>query len=284
MLKRVAGIAGLLILWEIVARWQGSPLFPPFTEIIPSLLSLVLSGEIFPHILASLERIILGFSLAAIFGTVVGTAMAQSPLIDAIIGPVVDAIRPVAALTIFPMLILLLGLGTASKVAVIFWTAWPAILLNTTEGLRRVDESVQEAAQLDGADRWPLLRYVSFPLALPAVMTGLRIGMSGGWISLVSAEMLGSSQGLGYSILAYSQTFRFPEMYSIVIIIALLGLTMNVGLASAQGYVDYRLQGERYESPFLRYLDRASGFAVDGIRLRSLPRRRRSARYPLREL
>ncbi len=112
-----------------------------------------------------------------------------------------------------------------------------------------------------------------YDMDLPAVVTGLRIGMSGGWISLVSAEMLGASRGLGFSILAYSQTFRFAQMYAIVLTIAGLGLAMNVVLAQVQALIDLRLGAERknqnveFTSPFIRYLERASGWNLDSLQL-----------------
>lgn len=163
----------------------------------------------------------------------------------------------------------LLGLGVKSKVFVIFWTAWPAILLNTAHGLNRVDADVCNAARIDGAGRWSLFRYIELPLALPMVMTGFRIGLSGGFISLVSAEMLGGSAGLGYSILAYSQTFRFPQMYAVIIIIAAIGLAMNTFLSLIQSLSDWE-ETHDLESPFARFGDRAVAwsFAV-GVRRNS---------------
>ena len=79
-----------------------------------------------------------------------------------------------------------------------------------------------------------MLRYITFPLALPAILTGLRIGISGGWIGIVSAEMLGSSAGLGYAVLAYSQSFQFPAMYAAIVMIAVCGLALNQSLLAVQ--------------------------------------------------
>jgi ABC-type nitrate/sulfonate/bicarbonate transport system permease component len=95
-------------------------------------------------------------------------------------------------------------------------------------------------------------------------MTGLRIGLSGGWISLIASEMLGGSKGLGYSILSYSQTFRFPEMYATILLIAFLGLAMNVILAAIQRRLDYE-EEDNHESRFIRFGDRAVGWALDSL-------------------
>jgi len=263
-MRRLIGLFFILMVWEGSARILHHPIFVPVSRVLPALAHLVFSGEAWTHAATSLRHILLGFSLATGIGLTLGILITESQTLDLILAPVIDAMRPIAALTIFPLLILLLGLGLWSKVFVIFWTAWPAVLLNTAQGIRKVDPSTKEAAQLDGAGRWPLLCSISFPLALPTIMTGLRIGMSGGWISLVSAEMLGSSAGLGYSILAYSQTFRFPEMYATVILIAALGLAMNVSLAWLQSRLDFDREVS-HESPFLRFHDRAAGWGLDSL-------------------
>lgn len=270
-MKRSIGILALLVVWELGARARQSPLFPPMTESLLSAVKLARTGEIFPDIAASLRTIVLGFGIAATIGFALGILVTEWKFINTVLGPVIDAMRPIAALTIFPLLILLLGLGVWSKAFVIMWTSWPAVVLNTAQGIRKVDQEVIEAGQLDGAGRWPLLLRIKLPLAAPMIMTGLRIGLSGGWISLVSAEMLGSSEGLGFSILAYSQTFRFPEMYATIIFIATIGLTMNIVMAWIQNRTDY--QEVSRESPFIRFGDRASSFALDSLRTNARSRR-----------
>lgn len=260
-LRRSLGLLGVMAVWEIGARLMHHVLFPPFSRVVPAFVGLFVSGEIWDDIQVSLVNISWGFGVASVIGFLVAIVIVQSKTADMILMPIVDAMRPVAALTIFPLIILLLGLGTKSKAFVIFWTSWPAIVLNTIQGIRMVDLAVIEAAQLDGCSHWGLLRPIKIPLAFPTILTGFRIGLSGGWISLVSAEMLGSSKGLGYSILAYSQTFRFPEMYAIVILIALIGLGMNVVLAFLQEWLQRTLEGG--DSPFIRFHDRAASFALD---------------------
>ncbi len=228
----------LAALWEIGARSVNSPAFVPFSRTLVALWRLIVTGEAARHASVSLAHICIGYLAAAVIGSAVGTAITEWRAADLALTPVIDAMRPVAALTIFPLLIVILGLGVKSKAFVIFWTAWPAIVLNTVHGLRNVDREVIEAAQLDGASDWLILCHMKFPLALGTIVTGLRIGLSGGYISLVSAEMLGSTAGLGYSILAYSQTFRFAEMYAVIIVIALLGLSMNAGLGRLQKIIE----------------------------------------------
>jgi ABC-type nitrate/sulfonate/bicarbonate transport system permease component len=241
-MRRFYGFIGLLLAWELAARAYADPALPPLSAIEPALMRMVFGGAAWPEMLASLRHVSIGFALAAIVGVGLGLLLTRFRWLDAVVMPLVDAMRPVAALTLFPLLIIIFGLGLWSKVFIIFWTAWPAILLNTAQGIYDVDDAVIEAAALDGAGRWAILTRVQLPLAAPTIVTGLRIGMSGGWISLVTAEMLGGSVGLGYAILSYSQTFRYPEMYATIILIALLGLAMNALLYGLQRLLDYRDQ------------------------------------------
>jgi len=255
-MKRILGILGIFAGWELAARTVNSPMFSTFTTTLLSLWKI--RTVLYPHITTSLLHVLLGFSIAVVTGTLLGILIHESRFIELMMMPVIDAMRPIAALTMFPLLITILGLGIKSKAFVIFWTAWPAIVLNTIEGLRNVDQSIIEAANLDGCTRIQLLTHIKAPLAASMYITGLRIGLSGGWISVVSAEMLGSSAGLGYAILHYSQTFRFPEMYAIILVIATIGLLMNMGLALLQNSV-----GLENTSPFIRFNDRASSFGFD---------------------
>ncbi len=242
-LTRLLGFMGIALIWETVSRVMPHPFLPPLTAVTLALIGLLVSGVGLAHIASSLSHVVTGFAVASLLGITLGIGIALSPVVDAVVSPVADAVRPVAALTLFPLVILAFGLGLWSKVFVIFWTAWPAILLNTVQGLRKVDRSVLEAAQVDGAGTWPCFWSIAFPLALPTILTGLRIGLGGGWISLVAAEMLGASSGLGYAVLAYSQTFHFAEMYAVILLIAALGLAMNLMLAWLQAATDYSLEG-----------------------------------------
>lgn len=240
-MHRLLGLGALLLLWQGIAVLAHSPLLPGPGEVMLTLWPMLLSGELLAHAAVSLRTVLLGYGAAALSGVGLGILMAQWGTLRVVMTPVVDAVRPVAALSFFPLLILLFGIGQMSKALVIFWTAWPAVLLATVQGLLAVDPSTVEAAAIDGAGRWTALRHISLPLALPAILTGLRIAMSGGWIGLVSAEMLGSSAGLGHAVLAYSQSFRFGAMYAVIVAIALCGLALNQSLLLVQSFVERKV-------------------------------------------
>ena len=240
-LHRFVGLAVLLLLWQNAALAVQSPLLPPVGAVAAALWRMTLSGELLRHAAASLTTVLLGFGAATVCGVSLGVLMAQSGTLRALLTPPIDALRPIAALAFFPLLILLFGIGQMSKAVVIFWTAWPAVLLSTVQGILAVDAAVVEAAALDGAGRWRVLRHMALPLALPTLLTGMRIGMSGGWIGLVSAEMLGSSAGLGHAVLAYSQSFQFAATYAAIVVIALCGLALNQSLLYVQTTIERKV-------------------------------------------
>lgn len=161
------GFIILALIWELSARNIDSPIFPPATVVLIVLGKMLFDIGTYRHISASIINILLGFAIASVFGFLTGILVAVSEKAALIISPLVDSVRAIAALTIFPLLILTFGLGIWSKVFVIFWTAWPPILLNTMKGITETDPEVKEAAALDGAGKAALLIKISIPWQSP---------------------------------------------------------------------------------------------------------------------
>lgn len=265
-MKRVAGLVAVVAAWHILSIFANSPMLVGVDRIALAWWGLVRNGVMLTDISISLQRVSAGFCVAAVIGVGIGIGMHRWPWMKAAVMPVVDAFRPVAALTLFPIIILTLGIGEVSKIFIICWTAWPACLLNTYQGLQDVDRSVIEAARLDGASEAQLIAYVSIPLAMQVIITGLRIGLSGGWISLVAAEMLGANSGLGFAVMLYSNSFQFAEMYAVIFTIALIGLGMNLLMARLQLILSFDGGSHEFrQSSFLRFGDRSSGWAIDSL-------------------
>jgi ABC-type nitrate/sulfonate/bicarbonate transport system permease component len=268
-MKRTLGIVFLGLLWEGLSRVLQAPIFPPLSVILRCLWGLLGTGELWGHLGTSVTYVLAGFALAMAAGVLAGVLVATSRRASDVLMPVIDLMRPVAAITIFPLIILALGLGFWAKCVVIAWTAWPAVLLNTAQSLRTVDIEVTNAARVFGASERQVLWHIRLPLSMAGILTGCRIGLSASWVALIAAEMLGSTRGLGFINLLYAQTFQFPEMYATVILIACLGLLMNVFLAALQNLFEY--QEIHYESPFLAYLDRAFGATLGHAGHGSMP-------------
>lgn len=236
-IERALGLISVLGFWESAARIARSPFFPPVSSIVHR--ALRMPAALAADVGASLTLILLGFFLAVSVGFPLGVLTGRFPLAERILAPLIDTIRPVPALALFPMFIVVLGLGVESRAAVTFWTAWPSITLNTFQALRQVDRDVVAAARLDGAGEWRLLVSVLLPCGAQTIFTGLRLAMGGAWISVVAAEMLGSNRGLGFRVMVESNNFDFPAMFAGILLIALTGLALNRALVAVQKSLDW---------------------------------------------
>jgi len=226
IMLRISGIFILAILWQIAGHLYHSPALPPLGRVLRTLYYFIRDGTLTPHITASLQIISLGIGVAVLFGFTLGLLMFRYRSVKIAILPVVETVRGVAALTMFPLLIVLFGLGIFSRVFIIFWTAWPAIVLSTLNSLD-IDENIVDAAKVYGAGEWRTIFSIRVPIASQGLITGIRIGAGGGWIGLVAAEMLGATRGLGYFLLWSAQSFQFERVYATIIVIAAIGGVTN---------------------------------------------------------
>jgi NitT/TauT family transport system permease protein len=222
-------IAGLFLLWELVVRagWFKQELLTPPSIAIAEVWLYFASGAIFPHLGASLQRGALGFAIAAAVGVPVGLFIGSVRLVSLALSPVIEFLRQLPPLAMLPVFLLFLGLGFRAQVAIVIWAAiWP-ILLNTVTGAHGVDERLKKAARTLGAGRREIFLKVALPSALPTIMTGMRLGASYAFLVLVAAEMVGADSGIGFIILNNQFTFRIPQMYAAILILACLGIALN---------------------------------------------------------
>ena len=236
MILRVSGLLVMAGIWQLAGYMNRSPALPPLSKVLHTMYYFIRDGTFIRHAGASLTIILYGIGIAVLFGFILGLLLFRYESFRASALPVVECIRSVAALTLFPLLIVLFGIGTFSRAFVIFWTAWPAVVISTMHSLN-VDESVIGAAQTAGAGEWQIIFCIRIPMAAQGIITGIRIGVGGGWIGLIAAEMLGATQGLGYFLLWSAQSFRFDRVYASIIVIAAIGGLMNLLLLLAQKQV-----------------------------------------------
>jgi len=228
-----AGFIALAAAWQIGGRIRDSPIFPPLERVLRAAITLILDREFFQHIKASLFIILTGIGMAVAAGFITGLLIFRYGWLREALLPVIECVRGIAALTLFPLLLITFGIGAFSRAFIIFWTAWPAIVLSTIGSLK-VDQSVIDAARICGASEWRTIAHIRIPMAMQGIITGIRIGFGGGWVSLITAEMLGASKGLGFYLLWQSQAFEFSKVYATIIIIAAVGGLMNYALLSLQ--------------------------------------------------
>jgi len=221
----------LLLLWELAGRSGlfNPEILPPPSRALVDLARLASSGELLKALAASLYRLVAGFAIAAIAGVALGAAMARSRLCEAILDPLVELLRPISPLAIFPLAILWFGIGDASKIFIIALAASFPVILNTYAGVRGIEPSLFRAAQSMGATRWEIAVSIVLPGSLPQIFTGLRLAWGISLIVIIAAEMVGASSGIGYLVLEAQQTFRSERVFAGIIVIGLFGFVTDLG-------------------------------------------------------
>ena len=221
-----------ILLWELLPAFgiiDRTFLAPP-SEVSLALVNLISTGELWKHTGISLKRAFAGFGLAVITMIPLGFLMGWYRGFEEISDGLVQTMRQISSLSLFPVFLLFFGIGEISKIAGIFWgTQWP-ILLNTINGVKSVDPLLIKSARSMGSDDLSIFRKVVLPSSLPSLIVGLRLGATHAILVLVAAEMIGATSGLGYSIKNWEFNFMIPEMYAAIVTLALLGLITNYSL------------------------------------------------------
>lgn len=215
----------LLLLWEglVRARALDERFFPAPTAIASTFVQLIGSGELIGHVWTSLRRIAIGFVIGAVPALLLGIVMGLSRLVRAAVKPMIGALYPIPKTAIFPLLLLIFGIGEASKYAIVAIGVFFLVLINTMAGVLSIEPVYLDAGKNFGAGRWALFRTVALPGALPLIFTGLRLGWGNALLLIVVAEMIGARSGIGAFIWNAWQTFQVERMYVGLVVISFIG-------------------------------------------------------------
>ncbi|MDD9147420.1 MULTISPECIES: ABC transporter permease [unclassified Sporolactobacillus] len=219
----------LLLIWQAVVSFgivDRAYLSSP-VQVAAAIYQFFASGEIWGNLISSLQRSLTGFLLAIVIGIALGVTLGWFRRLEAIVDPVLQFFRQMSSFALFPVFILFLGIGELSKDAIIFWSAFWPILLNTINGVENVEKLLINSAISMGASQFYIFRKVVVPASIPRILTGIRLGGAYSITALVAAEMIGAPSGLGIFVLTAQQTFHIPSMYGGIVILALLGLAIN---------------------------------------------------------
>jgi NitT/TauT family transport system permease protein len=214
------------IFWEVVARYVvANPLFlAPPTDVALRAVEMWHTGELQRHIWISFEEFACGFVLASIVGILGGVALAQSNAVRGFFDPLVSLAYSMPVIALGPLFILWLGIGIASKIAVIFLVGLFPILINTVAGLMATDRHLIEVAHSLGASPGQLYRKVRLPSAVPFIIAGLRLSVARALVGVVVAELFGARAGLGYLVMTSTTEFDTASLFLAVIILAVAGV------------------------------------------------------------
>jgi ABC-type nitrate/sulfonate/bicarbonate transport system permease component len=202
-------------------------LMPSPLDVLYTGVELVESGELQRDILASLSRVLQGFGIAAFVGVALGMAVGRSRVLENLVDPMLELLRPIPPLAFLPMMVLWFGIGEASKISFIAYAAFFPIFTTTLEGIKYVDPLLLRAAASLGASRRDLFRYVVLPAATPAIITGLRLGFGLSFFVIVAAEFVAADSGLGYLINDARTFFLVSQMLLGAAVIGLIGFSFN---------------------------------------------------------
>ncbi|MEL7633207.1 ABC transporter permease [Sporomusa sphaeroides] len=236
ILEKTMGIILVVLIWELTPRLEliDPFLLPPFSEVIHSLFNLVMTGEIFKHFSISITRSAAGFFIGIGIAIPLGIFMGWYSKLEEVVDPLVQACRNSSVLALYPVFLLLFGIGEVSKMAIIIWgTIWPS-LLNTISGVKNTDPLLIKAARSMGVSKLTLLYKVIAPAALPSILTGVRLSAASSILVLVAAEMIGANAGLGFMIFYFEERYAVPEMYAGIITMSLFGVTVNYLLVALE--------------------------------------------------
>ena len=229
----------LLLLWEICARlgWIDTRFFPAPSAIFSKLFVLTQSGELWRNLSASLLRLGWGILLGGVPALLLGIAMGMSRPIRAIIDPLIAATYPVPKSAILPLILLIFGLGEASKIVMVALGMFYPVVINTLAGVLQIETIYLDVGRNFGAGRWQVFRTIALPGAMPSIMAGVKLGVGLALILIAIAEMIGADSGLGFMIWNAWQVLTVETMYVGLLVIALLGFVFMLGLNELERWI-----------------------------------------------
>ena len=227
--RRVALLVLGALVWEAAAQSGAfSPLVvPSIARIGRELWWLVVRPESLADAWFSLQRAIGGFALAAVVGVALGVLMGRSSIAAACLGPIFSGTYPIPKIALFPVFIFLFGIGSLSKVVLIFLECLYPIVVTTHAGSRAVNRVLLWSAANMGASRARILWRVVVPAAAPFIFAGFRIALPIAMIVVIITEMISSADGLGYLAMYSLASFKTDRMLAVVVMIALLGVALD---------------------------------------------------------
>ncbi len=189
------------------------------------------TGELVPHITASLERVAWGFAIGALLATVAALGVGLSRAVESFAAPTIGALRAIPSLAWVPLLVLWMGIGERPKLVLIAIGVFFPVYATLVSGIRTIDRRLVEAATAYGYRGPSLAARILLPAALPSLFTGMRVGLAQGWLFLVAAELIAASRGLGFLLIDGQNTGRADTIMLAIVLLAAIGKLTDTGLA-----------------------------------------------------
>ncbi|WP_103102826.1 taurine ABC transporter permease TauC [Pseudomonas sp. LFM046] len=229
----------VLAWWAVTTAGLIEPLFLPSPQAIARKGWILLNqgymdASLWQHLGASLGRIGVALLAAVLTAVPLGVAIGRNRIARGIFDPLIEFYRPIPPLAYLPLIVIWCGIGELSKVLLIFLAIFAPIAIATATGVRNVDPAKLRAAQSLGASQAQLIRHVILPSALPDILTGVRIGLGVGWSTLVAAELVAATRGLGFMVQSAAQFLVTDVVILGILVIALIAFALELGLRALQ--------------------------------------------------
>lgn len=233
--RLISAVTILILLagWAISAQLKlVSPVFLPSPAAVWAKFVVVardgfVDATLFQHITASLGRVFAALVAAILVGVPVGLAIGISRVGRGVFDPLLEFLRPIPPLAYLPLIVIWFGIGEPSKILVIAIAMLAPVALSTAAGVRGVSRERIDAARSLGATRTQVIRHVILPSALPSILTGLRIALGAGWSTLVAAELVAATRGLGFMIQSAAQFLVTDVVVMGILVIAIIAFALE---------------------------------------------------------
>jgi sulfonate transport system permease protein len=223
----------LFALWQLASKheWIAPQILPAPNVVWQTLVEQFQSGELLTNLSISLQRIAYGFALGSLLGLTLGVWMGLSATAEDYLGPIFKGLSQVPVLGWIPLAMMFFGIGEALKIVIIAQASLVPLAMSTLKGIRGVPRQYVDVARAFKFSNTQLLHKVILPGSVPAIFVGVRNGLTQAWLSLVTVELLASSEGLGFMIVWGRQLFQLDLVVSAILVVGVVGLLLDKSLA-----------------------------------------------------
>ena len=257
----------VILAYSLLSTIKHSPSLPSVDKIAKAGMAIVLSESFATNALYTIRIVITGILIALTGGFVIAVICSMFAVPRALIMPIINATKNIPSIALFPLFIVLMGIGDEPRIFVIIWNSTYPIIASIMAGLNSVDKDIVDAALNCGAGKKDLYFRIKIPLSFINLLEGLKISAGNGFVAIVVAEMLGATKGLGYMILWSANAFKYPDMYFYILVVALIGLTINVAIEKLINFTErkmYHEEGNKYFSRSSTCINDADGVRSKG--------------------
>lgn len=233
-MRRIAPVLEVLVPIALLALWAAwsansdTFYYPPLTEILETFRETWVFERVGSDVVPSLLRLGAGYLIAVVVAVAVGVPLGLNSTARRATAPIVEFLRAIPPPALLPLAIVVIGVGNSMKVMIIaFVCVWP-ILLNTIDGIRGIDPTLNDTVRVFGVSGADRLRRVVLPAASPQIFAGMRTSLSLAVIMMVISEMVASTNGIGFFVLQSQRSFAIPEMWSGIVLLGIVGYVLNL--------------------------------------------------------